>query len=103
MRPLFLIPAALCLAACEVENNQSTISAQGVTSIQFQDGRNCWNNRCLDYSSRNNVVTLAGRNSVSVPSDINAADGSVTEAEFNRMFERAGRATARGSGISGGR
>lgn len=89
--------AILLLAACETPSNPSTTAANGVTAIQIQTGRNCYDNRCFTLNA-NGTVQLAGRNPARIPAGINYADGTVTPAEFEAMLSSASSAYASGVG-----
>lgn len=98
MRPIFVLTIAIAVAGCDVPNNTAQTSAQGTTEIAFQDGKNCWNNRCINFKKKDRWISITGRNPVPVPREIDLRDGYVTEAEFNQMFETANRALSYGAG-----
>ena len=98
MKPALLISVALVLAACTPAPNNPSRTSAGVTEIAISDGRNCWNNRCLTFSSLNRSIQVTSKHPVSVPRNIDLRDGYVTEAEFSSMFTAANRALSRGVG-----
>jgi len=87
MNPLRLLPLLLFVAACTPPaNNPSRASAQGGTEIQLDNGRNCWENRCIHVNKQSRLAAVNGRNSVRIPSNIVVSDGYVTVDEFNAIF-----------------
>jgi hypothetical protein len=98
MKLPFFTFALVFLAACAVPDSPSRTGPQGETEIQFQDGKNCWQNKCLKYDIKYRSVAVTGRNPVSISRDIDVRDGYVSEAEFSSMFAAANAALAFGAG-----
>ena len=99
MKPYHFLVVALLAVACAPQSNETRVAPQGGgTQIRFEDGRNCWQGRCLNFSRRDRWISVSGRNPVLVPKDIDLRDGYVTEAEFQRMFATASMALSRGAG-----
>lgn len=101
MKRFGLILVLGVFAGCTPAPVNPTRTGPDGVEIQFTDGRNCWNNRCMRYDQKNRWVSVTGRHPVLIASNIDLRDGYVTEAEFNAMFERANRALSRGAGASG--
>ena len=92
MKALLVVPVLLLVAACDVPNNSTRQGAGGGAEIQLQDGRNCWDNQCLQYNPRRGTFSISGRHSVTAPAGALKGDGYITVSGFQQAFHRAMRA-----------
>ncbi len=81
------------LAACvEIPDNAFRELATGEKQIAISEGRNCWGNQCFQLALRQNKVSVAGRETIDVPEEVDLRDGFISESEFDLLLSEARKA-----------
>lgn len=96
MKALCIVPVFFAVAACDVPNNSTRADASGSAQIQLQDGRNCWDNQCMRFNSRNGSFYISGRVPVRPPAGSIQSGGYISVAAFQQTFHTAMRAESPG-------
>lgn len=78
----------------EIPDNAFRELAGGAKEIAISNGRNCWGNQCFTYSALRNELSVTGRQSIAVPSEVDLSEGYVSEAEFDALLKAVRRAAA---------
>ena len=85
---LILGLSGFTLAACEVQQNATTVGPGGVTEIQVTSGLNRYDNKCFKYDPSNGTISVTGRRDVAPPPGVSLASGSITPSEFSATFQK---------------